>query len=539
VKESDRAAGFPAGRLEAAIFDMDGVITRTARLHAAAWKEMFDDYLKRRAEANGEEFQPFDEHGEYRRYVDGKPRYDGVRSFLESRGISLPEGNRRDPPDRETVCGLGNRKNGIFRRLLDERGVETYDSSIAFIRKLKSRGLRVAVISASKNAEQVLRAAGVLELFDVKVDGVDAQKLNLAGKPAPDIFVEAADRLEVKPERAAVVEDAQAGVEAGHRGGFGFVVGVDRDGQAEALKQKGADLVVEDLAEVRFAGRDPEGSAGNGVASVPAAAPMTKLPSPLDRRDEIRERLRGRRPAVFLDYDGTLTPIVNDPDAANLSGEMRDAVRRLAELCPLAVVSGRDLADVRRHVNLNGIYYAGSHGFDILSPEGESHQHEQGKEALPALDRAERTLRKTVDAIEGARLERKRFALAVHFRQVRDEASVGDLESAVDRVAASEPKLRKTGGKKIYELRPAGDWDKGKAVLWLMDALGLDGADVVPIYVGDDVTDEDAFRTVRDRGLGIAVGASNRNTLAHYVLGNTEETGLFLRFLIECLENGR
>ncbi len=488
MNQSVRSPEFPAGRLDAAIFDMDGVITRTARLHAAAWKEMFDRYLKRRAEEEGGDFEPFDPGAEYRKYVDGKPRYDGVRSFLESRGISLPEGDPDDPPDRETVCGLGNRKNEIFHRLLDERGVETYDSSLDFVRKLKSRGLRVAVISASKNAEEVLRTAGVLGLFDTKVDGVDARNSKLAGKPDPAIFVEAAKRLGVAPERSAVVEDAQAGVEAGRRGGFGFVIGLDRDGQAAALKDEGADLVVGDLSEVRLGGGSGEGPgegsggwASGGGSGCPASGeasdgtPMNALPSPRERRDEIRERLGGRPPAVFLDYDGTLTPIVDDPGAANLPPETREAVKRLAAVCPVAVVSGRDLDDVRRHVDLSGIYYAGSHGFDILTPEGKSHRHEKGKEALPALDRAEEALKQAADGIEGARVERKRFAVALHFRQVADEASVQALERAVDGTAGREPTLRKTGGKKVFELRPAADWDKGQAVLWLLETMGRGG----------------------------------------------------------------
>lgn len=231
------------------VFDMDGVITDTARSHASSWEEMFNGFLRERAGSTGESFRPFTED-DYLTYVDGKPRYDGVRSFLESRGIDLPEGSPDDSPDRATVCGLGNRKNNLFLDMLRDGGADPYASTVRVIERLRRRGAGVAVITSSRNSEEVLGSAGVRELFEVKVDGIDCARLGLAGKPEPDIFLEAARRLDVAPERAAVVEDALAGVEAGRRGGFGVVVGVDRSGQAEELAAAGADLVVTDLAEI-------------------------------------------------------------------------------------------------------------------------------------------------------------------------------------------------------------------------------------------------------------------------------------------------
>lgn len=231
------------------VFDMDGVITDTARSHASSWEQMFNDYLRARAASSGEEFQPFTED-DYLTYVDGKPRYDGVRSFLESRGIHLPEGTPDDPPDEETVCGLGNRKNILFLDILEEGGADPYRSTVRVVEQLKERGAGVAVITSSRNSEEVLGSAGVRDLFEVKVDGVDCARLGLPGKPEPDIFLEAARRLGVAPDQAAVVEDALSGVEAGRRGGFGLVVGVDRSGQAEELAAAGADIVVTDLADL-------------------------------------------------------------------------------------------------------------------------------------------------------------------------------------------------------------------------------------------------------------------------------------------------
>lgn len=240
--------------MEAVIFDMDGVITRTALVHSAAWKRLFDEYLQQRAETTGEPFEPFNEPDDYERYVDGKNRYDGVRSFLASRGIELPDGSPDDPPGTGTVCALGNRKDEYFLAQVRDEGVATFESTVRLIRQLRERGVRTAVVTASRNAQEVLAAAGVGDLFEERVDGLVAADLGLGGKPEPATFLEAARRLGVDPVRAAVVEDAISGVQAGRAGGFGLVVGVARAGQTQALKDAGADVVVEDLSELELPG---------------------------------------------------------------------------------------------------------------------------------------------------------------------------------------------------------------------------------------------------------------------------------------------
>jgi alpha,alpha-trehalase len=244
-------ATIDAERFDAVLFDLDGVITATASVHAAAWKRLFDAFLERRAEAEGETFTPFDAERDYRLYVDGLPRYDGVRTFLRSRGITLPAGDPADAPGDETVCALGNAKNAYFLETMKSEGVTVFDSSVALVRRLMEKGVAVAVVSSSKNTAAILAAAGLEDLFDVRVDGNDAAALGLEGKPAPDTFLEAARRLGVPPARAVVVEDAIAGVKAGRAGRFGLVIGVDREGHAEALGEAGADVVVADLGELR------------------------------------------------------------------------------------------------------------------------------------------------------------------------------------------------------------------------------------------------------------------------------------------------
>jgi beta-phosphoglucomutase family hydrolase len=244
--------GLPDG-IRAGLFDLDGVLTRTATVHAAAWKEMFDDFLRARAAETGEPFVPFDAHEDYDRYVDGKKRADGVRAFLASRGIRLPDGSPDDPPAAATVHGLGNRKNELVLAKLAD-GVEVYPGSVRYVEALRDAGLARGVVSSSANTRTVLDVTGLAKLFDVVVDGVVAEREGLAGKPAPDTFLAAARALGVGPADAAVFEDALAGVEAGRAGGFGCVVGVDRVGQAEELRRHGADVVVRDLAELDASG---------------------------------------------------------------------------------------------------------------------------------------------------------------------------------------------------------------------------------------------------------------------------------------------
>jgi beta-phosphoglucomutase family hydrolase len=246
----DGQAVIPIGRVDGVIFDMDGVVTDTAKVHAGAWKQMFDEYLRQRTEGTDEAFVPFDSGKDYLLYVDGKSRYDGARAFLDSRHISLPFGTPQDPPEAQTVSGLANRKDKYFMKQLETGGADAYTSTIRLVSELQKRGLGIAIISASRNMKEVLHAADVADLFDEKVDGRDAAELGLRGKPDPAVFLEAAKRLGVHPSRAVVVEDALAGVEAARRGGFGLVIGVDRVGQAEALRNAGADVVVKDLAEV-------------------------------------------------------------------------------------------------------------------------------------------------------------------------------------------------------------------------------------------------------------------------------------------------
>ncbi len=235
---------------KAVIFDLDGVITDTAAVHSQAWKQMFDEYLRSQAEITGAPFLEFSHEADYLPYVDGKPRYQGVASFLESRQVHLPFGDPDDPPDRQTVCGLGNRKNQLFNQMIAGGNVTVFPSSVALLHQLIKAGIRLGVASSSKNCAAVLKAVSLLDLFETRVDGVVSAELGLKGKPHPDIFTTACRNLGVPNHLAVVVEDAVSGVQAGHNGNFGLVLGIAREGNAAELKENGADLVVSDLSEI-------------------------------------------------------------------------------------------------------------------------------------------------------------------------------------------------------------------------------------------------------------------------------------------------
>lgn len=508
-------------RYDAVLFDTDGVITDTASAHAAAWKLLFDAWLEEHAARAGEEYRPFDANAEYRQYVDGKPRYDGVRSFLESRGIALPFGAPDDTPDQETVCGLGNRKDAHFNEWLENNRVRVFPGTLEFIRKLRGAGILVAAFSASRNMKKVLDNAGIAELFDAQVDGCLMAELGLPGKPDPAILQTAADLLDVPIGRCLIVEDAIAGVDAAHSGGAAVAIGIDRAGSGVTLIEHGADLVVDDLSECRV---DASGHIQRKRVG--------DLESAWQRKDELHALLRERRAAVLLDYDGTLTPIVTDYRKAFLSGAMRDTLDTLSQRCTVGVISGRDLADVRQLVGLDTVFYSGSHGFELSGPNEWHHVQEHARAFLPDLDRSEAALREALADIEGHAVERKRFSIAAHYRQVPGDR-VPEVEAVIDRVLANSPALQKGLGKKVFELKPAIAWDKGRAVELLLDRLGMHADDSLAVYVGDDVTDEAVFRVLRHPNLSIVLDEGNRLTSADHTLADCDDVKRFLDWLAE------
>lgn len=498
---------------DAIIFDLDGVVIDTATVHAEAWKRMFNDFFKDYASGRGISFKPFDIDAECPLFVKKKPLVDSVRNVLQSRGINLPEGQPDDTPGAETIYSLCKLKNEYFLKYMQDHGASVYPSTVELIHSLKKYGLKTAVISSSKNCAMILDAADISNMFDVRVDGVDAEIFGIKEKPAPDMLLAASGQLKVNSRRVVIASDAIPGVQAGRAGNFGFIIGVARKGgDRDALLENGADIVVEDLSEV-------------GIHD--DIEVTHTLPSALENFEDVTGMAQSKRLVIFLDYDGTLTPIAETPDSAVMSEDMRQTVIKLSLHCTTGIISGRDLKDVQDKVKIDSIIYAGSHGFDIASPEYLHMENPAGTEFLPILDKAEQALLCELGSTPGILVERKRFAIAIHYRLV-DLKKIEFVEEVVDRILTKHPELRKTYGKKIFELLPDIDWHKGKALLSLLKTMKLDGKDVLPVYIGDDVTDEDAFGVLRGRGIGIVVWHEPYESAATYSLKNHEQVKEFL-----------
>jgi len=508
----------PEKGVKALIFDLDGVLTQTQRLHKTSWKDMFNAFLK---EFDPEQRPMSDD--DYIVYVDGKPRYEGVKSFLESRGIELPYGSPEDPPDKLTICGLGNRKNVQLNRNIQRDGVETYEPAISKLREWRKQGLKTAIVSSSKNCRKIIEKVKITELFDVRVDGEVSAERGLKGKPDPDIFLEAARELNIPPENCVVFEDAISGVQAGQKGHFGLVVGVNRFQNGEALLANGADIIINNFKDFQLF--------DNSVIEE-----YFNLPRPLvfGQNSPIWNKLQEREPVFFLDYDGTLTPIVSKPEEAFISEEMRDTLKQLADYFTVAIITGRDTQDVKDFIKLENLIYAGSHGYSILGPDGLFKEHEKAEEIIPALDRIEKELEEEfAEKTEGIQVERKRYAIAVHYRNAR-ESDVPVVQETVKKMLDKYEGFKQGEGKKVVEIKPDIDWHKGKAVLWILDALGLNNRDrYLPIFIGDDITDEDAFRTLQNDGLGILVGTHGQKTAAHYSLKNVFQVKEFFEVVLQ------
>lgn len=497
-----------------ALFDLDGVITNSARLHAKAWKLMFDEFLKTYNAHHNQTIPLLSIKKDYPELIDGKPRFDGVRSFLASRGIDAPEGNPSDAPGQGTINGLCKRKNNIFRSLLEQEPIEVYQKHIDAIRNWRKMGLKTAIISSSKNCATILEQTQLNELFDVRIDGVTAEQQGLKGKPNPDIFLEGARRLNLAPADCMVFEDATAGVKAGKSGKFGLVIGIATHNAKALLESHGADVAVTNFDELKQYIIHPK-------------------PSPEKLDNALAEAFYEKwiadyEPALYLDYDGTLTPIVENPEDAVIPESIQKVLAKLATRIPVAIISGRNRHQVKEFVGIENIYYAGSHGFDITGPNNLHMEVEEAQALLPYLDEIEKKLRHQTQAFKGVQVERKKFAIAIHYRNASADL-VPELKGMVDQVVNYYNAFKLSGGKKIFEIKPNIDWDKGKAVEWLIKELHLNKPSIMPIYIGDDLTDEDAFRSLISKGVGILVGDHGHPTFARYHLDNIEAVESFLK----------
>ncbi|MFH1283890.1 MAG: trehalose-phosphatase [bacterium] len=519
----------------AVIFDLDGVITRTALVHSKAWKNAFEEYLHLREKRYKEVFREFTHNEDYIKYVDGKPRYEGVRSFLESRGINIPYGDPSDAPGKETICGIGNKKNDAFREVLEKGGAEVYNSTIEFIKVLKNKGIRIGVASSSKNCRLILQKSKIEDLFETRVDGEVSVELGLKGKPEGDIFVTAARNLGFEPANAVVVEDAISGVQAGRNGGFGLVLGLARKDNKQQLIDNGADIAVNDLSEITLdciedwfnrkpAALFPAFDKDDGNLSVQPNQQKNKCNAAYNTfaENNVSSIISNqKKKVIFLDYDGTLTPIVKRPELAVLSDDMRDVLKELSKTHMVSIVSGRMREDVQNLVGINYIFYAGSHGFDILGP-GFSMIHSKAQEVIPVINELIQIFKKKFDGLKGLLVEEKKFSVAVHYRLVNEKHIPGIIKIIDDEVRGRDS-IRTMNGKKVFEVLPDIDWNKGKAIRWILEALKISWSEALILYIGDDVTDEYAFRAVRTRGIGVLVSDIAEPSSADFQLSTTDD----------------
>ena len=387
---------------------------------------------------------------------------------------------------------------------------EALDSTVPLLRRLTDVGIATAIYSSTRDCAQVLRAAGIDELVNLRVDVVE---------PVPAVLTETASRLGVRPVRCVVIDRDQAGISAGGDGGFSLVIGLERNGQADELLSCGADTVVADLAEISVR------SGGSAMSRIADAAQVYS---------QVKELVATRRPVVFLDFDGTLSDITAHPDSATLVDGAAEALRALAEQCPVAVISGRDLADVRERVKVDEVWYAGSHGLELMAPDGTYHENAAAADLIGTLARAACRLAEMIGDISGIELEHKRFAVAVHYRNA-DPADIDRVTAAVRSLGRSEG-LRTTAGRKVIELRPNLYWEKGTTLNWLLERIqasdcAADAASVLPIYIGDDITDEDAFDAVQFDGVGIVVRHAEHGDRPSAALFSLESPSTVVEFI--------
>ena len=387
---------------------------------------------------------------------------------------------------------------------------EALDSTVPLLRRLTDVGIATAIYSSTRDCAQVLRAAGIDELVNLRVDVVE---------PVPAVLTETASRLGVRPVRCVVIDRDQAGISAGGDGGFSLVIGLERNGQADELLSCGADTVVADLAEISVR------SGGSAMSRIADAAQVYS---------QVKELVATRRPVVFLDFDGTLSDITAHPDSATLVDGAAEALRALAEQCPVAVISGRDLADVRERVKVDEVWYAGSHGLELMAPDRTYHENAGAADLIGTLARAACRLAEMIGDISGIELEHKRFAVAVHYRNA-DPADIDRVTAAVRSLGRSEG-LRTTAGRKVIELRPNLYWEKGTTLNWLLERIhasdcATDAARVLPIYIGDDITDEDAFDAVQFDGVGIVVRHDEHGDRPSAALFSLESPSTVVEFI--------
>jgi trehalose 6-phosphate phosphatase len=482
---------------KAIILDLDGVITDTRSAHFQSWKKLFDNYFK----DHGEDLSFSKE--DYVQFVDGKTREEGIKSYLSAKGVELPQ---------KEIDLLKEEKNQFYLESLEKNPPEVFSDSLESLKDWKTRGVPLAVVSSSENCRFILKKLHLDHFFETCVDGTEGKKLHLKGKPEPDYFLKASELLGISPSDCALVEDSLTGVIAGKKALFKTVYGMSRFGQTSRteLYASGADTVISSLRELE-----------------------TRRHAILNW-DDFKDHVGDKEIALFLDFDGTISEIVPEPDKASIKPHAIPVLQELAKAFKVAVMSGRDRSDIKLRVKLENIFYAGCHGFDMSGPGCFQYKLDNIEKPLSDLENATLLAVDMLSEISGVIVEQKLFGTAIHYRMtttIRDEEFV---LNTVRRIAGNFPSLKIKEGKKVFELVPAIDWGKGKAVQKLIEILNLDTTHTIPVYFGDDETDEDAFLALHGRGIGIKVDKDLSSvTNADYLLNDPDEVIHFLKMILK------
>ncbi len=498
--------------IKAYIFDLDGVLTQTHNLHARAWNKLFLEFLGKRRQGphtENEDLHDYDDKNDYQRFLDGKPRLEGIKSFFRSRNI---------PYEENLIRELGEKKNIFYQKLLEMEGPHTVPESVSFIQKLREHNVPMAVVSSSRNCRLILKMAGIDDYFKVIIDPQIAESKHLQGKPRPDYFIEAAQKLNKRQNECAIVEDSLAGVKAGKDGDFKkvYAIKLDKDKQAmEKLKAEGADQVLSSLWEIK------------------EAQEMLTLPDVFTVFKDIFPESEKKNYFLFLDFDGTLSPIVAEPEKARPLEGIKEIVQRCSEFFPVCIITGRDTEVIKKLLPLTDIYYAACHGFEITGPKEYHYELPEALALIPVFDKAQHLLTLRLSAMEGLIIERKKFGLAFHYRKIGSDSVIAELKKEIQEYCLNHQELRFQLGEKVIEIQPHLNWDKGKALLKLYQVLNLKMKDTPPLYLGDGNTDEDAFREMRDCGVPILASIEARPTLARYHLKGPQKVKKFLETIYE------
>lgn len=493
------------------IFDMDGVVTQTALLHFKTWKIVLDQFLY---QLDPKKIEPFTQQ-EYYLYLDGMPRRDGIKNFLLAREIGLSALKQHYSNLEECINFLCENKNTLLLSIIAEENVQSFPDTIEFISYLLPLNYRIALITSSKNCQQILKSAEIEQLFFVRVDGNDADIKGFPGKPKPDIFLEAAKQLCLAPEECMVIEDAIAGIKAAKDGNFGLVVALDRENKLyKEFKKLAPDYILTDLFPHQF---DFYKQFAQENIKLTAFAALPLIEMAMKNKKEI---------VLFLDYDGTLTPIVDRPQDVRLAETMRKNLVCLSKNYLTVIISGRQLDDLKQQVNIPTIFYAGNHGFEFDNIKTTDPVYQKKYIFINDINSIYQQLTQTLKEIPGCIIENKKFTLSIHYRLVAPD-KLEMITNTIINLLSNYPTLALHGGKKVVEIRPNLTWNKGIAAENFLKWMHKNTPNYIPLFIGDDVTDEDAFQQFMANGITIKVGESLK-THAHYHLTSPEDVENFL-----------